>query len=269
MGDTYLATGFKDVDGSDALDTYAACLSFLDSLEFYQRYKEETYRLLGLQNGDIVLDAGCGLGYDLYRMAERVFPNGKAVGVDASVAFLDEAKKDRRYSVLNVELCRADLKALPFENDYFTHSRIDRVLQHIPEPQKALDELARTLGRSGMLLAYDNDWRSFSIDTADSSITQKIESLWSNAFANPRIGTELPELLRRAGLSEIEVYPLTSVIRDFETAERVYDLTSTLQKLIESKRVTEDEVKRWIGSAKEEREFRVTLDSFIVTGRKI
>ncbi len=265
----YLATGFRDVDGSRAAEVCSSCLKLLDSLPFFREYKDKSYRLLGLKNGDVVLDAGCGLGYDVYRMAEAVAPDGKAVGVDASAALLEKAKADGRYGTLNVAFRRADLKALPFENGYFTHSRIDRVLQHVPDPFPAVRELVRTLAGGGMLLAYDNDWTTFRIETeGHEKLSRTIEARWSGSFANPAMGAELPKLFENAGLEEITVYPMTSVFTDFETADRVYDITKTLQQLVEANQVTSDDARYWLENAKTDKTFRVTLGSAIVTGRK-
>jgi Methyltransferase domain len=38
-----------------------------------------------------VLDAGCGLGHEVFRLAERIGPQGRVVGIDAKSAMVTEA----------------------------------------------------------------------------------------------------------------------------------------------------------------------------------
>lgn len=88
MGEESLSTGFTDVDGAPDADAYSRCLSLLDALPYYREYRRQSYELLDLKPGVRVLDAGCGLGDDVFRMAERIGPGGCAVGLDASESLL-------------------------------------------------------------------------------------------------------------------------------------------------------------------------------------
>ncbi len=62
MNEEYLSSGFRSVDRAEDKETYARCLSLLDSLPYYQEYKRKSYELLGLTAGMRVLEAGCGGG---------------------------------------------------------------------------------------------------------------------------------------------------------------------------------------------------------------
>ena len=72
MSDDYLATGFRDVDGAGQSEVYIDCLRLLDSLPYYQRTKHRSYELMDLGSAWRVLDAGCGLGDDVFRMASQL-----------------------------------------------------------------------------------------------------------------------------------------------------------------------------------------------------
>jgi len=52
------------------------------------RIRERTIEALGLRPGDTVLDAGCGTGWCLPRLAERVGPSGRVMGFDPSPEML-------------------------------------------------------------------------------------------------------------------------------------------------------------------------------------
>jgi ubiquinone/menaquinone biosynthesis C-methylase UbiE len=65
----YLATGFANVDGCDDSTEFKHCLALLDSLPYFHEYKQRSYGLLTLSTGLSVLEIGCGLGDDAFRMA--------------------------------------------------------------------------------------------------------------------------------------------------------------------------------------------------------
>lgn len=65
---------------------------------------EEVLDKMGLKDGDVVVDMGCGTGYFARRMAKRVAPKGKVYGVDIQPEMLELLKKYcERDGVTNVE----------------------------------------------------------------------------------------------------------------------------------------------------------------------
>lgn len=269
--DDYLATGFRDVDGAGASDVYIECLTLLDSLPFYDQVKHQSYDLMDLGEARRVLDAGCGLGFDVFRMAAQLGPRGQAVGLDASTALIEKARNDPRAKRLPISFCAGDLKALPFCDGAFDRCRIDRVLQHVPQPGTAIAELARVLQPGGMLLAYDNDWRTFKITPGDEMLTPKVEMSWCSAFANSEIGRQLPSLFEEAGLRCIEERARVSVIEDFEIADKVYNIRQTVDRLTANGEVAFAAGRAWIEGLQEHAacgRFSVTLTAHTVTGHK-
>ena len=111
---------------------------------------------------------------------------------------------------------QGDIQALPFPDQSFSRCRIDRTLQHIEKPEKAVSELVRVLKPDGLLLAYDNDWNTFSINSGCTETNRKLESLWINSFANPSIGGQLQKYFESAGITDSDTYRATSVIRRFQ-----------------------------------------------------
>ncbi len=271
MNDEYLATGFTDVDGASDTEVYSECLYLLDSLPYFKEYKRQTYELLELSRDDHVLDAGCGLGDDAYRMAELVSPFGRVVGLDSSEKLIEKAKADQRNNSLPVEFQLGNLKQLHFGDRTFTRCGIDRVLQHVAEPQIAISELVRVLKPGGLLLAYDNDWGTFSVTSRHKRITRILENLWCDSFTNCWIGRELQAYFVNAGLSSVMLYPSISVISDFDTADKVYNLKQTVKRGIETGVITEDEGVKWLNELKERSRagyFASVLTAYIVVGRK-
>jgi ubiquinone/menaquinone biosynthesis C-methylase UbiE len=227
MGQEYLATGFPDVDGRDDATAYRQCLALLDSLPYFREYKERSYQLLNLSSGLSVLDLGCGLGDDAFRMAARVGPHGLVLGVDASARLISEAV-NRLPAGLQVRFAKADARRLPFSDGCLDRCRIDRSLQHIANPRQAIRELVRVLKPGGTMLAYDNDWGTFSLSGRNEEATKIIAAAWEQSFTNPWIGRYLKLFFLEAGLQQVALEPSVSVLTDFEIADRVYNLRQTL-----------------------------------------
>ncbi len=271
MSVEYLATGFADVDSAAESDCYSGCLSLLDSLPYFKEYKQKSYELLELGPRQCVLDAGCGLGDDVFRMAELIIPDGLVVGVDSSAKFVSKAKSDERSAALPVEFHVGDLRKLPFIDQTFTRCRIDRALQHIPQPQVAISELVRVLKPQGILLAYDNDWGTFSITSQDKRVTRLLENAWCDSFANSWIGRELGRYFREAGVDDIKIYPSVSLISDFDMADKVYNLTQTAERAIAAGQISELEASTWLAELRARARsgcFVAALTAYTVVGRK-
>jgi ubiquinone/menaquinone biosynthesis C-methylase UbiE len=271
MSDEYLATGFSDVDSAENINSYSACLSLLDSLSYFKEYKHKTYELLELGPRECVLDAGCGLGDDVFRMAELIVPSGFVVGVDSSAKLIDKAKSDERSAALPVEFHVGDLRQLPFRDQTFTRCRIDRVLQHVSEPQVAISGLVRVLKPGGILLAYDNDWGTFSITSHDRRVTRMLENAWCDSFANSWIGRELRGYFIEAGLLNVTIHPSVSLISDFDTADKVYNLRQTVQRAITAREISKAAGDTWLNELHARARsgcFAAALTAYTVVGRK-
>ncbi len=77
---------------------------------------EKTLDLLGLKDGDIVADLGCGNGYYTLRLAKRVAPSGRVLAVDIQQGMLDQLKtRMTEAGITNIEpiLGAADDPRLP------------------------------------------------------------------------------------------------------------------------------------------------------------
>lgn len=101
--------------------------------------------------GWILGDLGCGTGQVSAVMAPFV---SHVIAVDASAAMLQAAKK-RLHGFANVDLRRGELEALPIDDARLDAATLMLVLHHLPEPERALAEVARALKPGGRLLVVD------------------------------------------------------------------------------------------------------------------
>ena len=96
-------------------------------------------------------DLGCGTGQVSAALAPFV---ERVIAVDASAAMLQAAKK-RLQGFENVDLRRGELEALPVDDAKLDAATLMLVLHHVPEPQRALAEVARVLKPGGRAIIVD------------------------------------------------------------------------------------------------------------------
>lgn len=239
-----LASGFRDVDRAADFAVFSTCLDLVESLPFFADRKRESYARLEAAPGRRILDVGCGLGNDAAALARLVAPGGSVVGVDSSRAMI-EAARERHREMTGLSFETADAVALPFPAAHFDAVRIDRVLQHIAEPAPAVREMARVLRPGGVLVAYDNDWETLTVDAPDRATTRTVLNAWCDRFPSGWIGRRLVPLFVEAGLQDVVAAPATLVVRDLDTADRLYAFLATLDRLVQSGTLTPDAAARW------------------------
>jgi ArsR family transcriptional regulator len=99
----------------------------------------------------IVGDLGCGTA----QVSATIAPFVKhVIAVDASAAMLQAAKK-RLHGIENIELRRGDLEALPIDDGGLDAATLMLVLHHVPEPARALAEVARVVKPGGRVVVVD------------------------------------------------------------------------------------------------------------------
>lgn len=98
-----------------------------------------------LAAGRDVLDAGCGVGWGTVRLARFA---QRAVGIDIDEPAVSNA---RERAAGSAEFVVGDLLALPFPDASFDLVVCFEAIEHVSDPQLALDELRRVLARNGLL----------------------------------------------------------------------------------------------------------------------
>src|SRR5688572_8247354 len=97
--------------------------------------------LLGLGEGERVLDVACGPGNFSREFARAAGPQGLVAGIDASRTMLERgAEESRRSGLDNLVLIRGDATALPFLDSTFDGACCFAALHLFDDPFAALDE---------------------------------------------------------------------------------------------------------------------------------
>jgi 2-polyprenyl-3-methyl-5-hydroxy-6-metoxy-1,4-benzoquinol methylase len=93
-----------------------------------------------------LLDVGCGEGVLTHKWAQRI--DGRVVGIDLDDPQLHEEWKGRQCPNLEYMVMKAE--NLPFADDEFDVATAVEVLEHVPDPEHTVSEMARVA--SGHLL---------------------------------------------------------------------------------------------------------------------
>ena len=160
--------------------------------------------------GDSVLEPGCGVGSQTVHLAARS-PGARIVALDVSPASLTQARRrvaDAGFS--NVTFQQGDIHRLPFDDQSFDHVFVCFLLEHLPEPARALAEFRRVLRPGAGITVVEGDHGSayFHPDSeaARHAIGCLVE-LQARAGGNSLIGRQLHPLLTAAGFHDVRVEP--------------------------------------------------------------
>lgn len=159
-----------------------------------------------------LLDVGCGTGSLARAMATR-WPGRPVVGVDIAPPYVAFARAQPAPADIAFEV--ADVAALPYADASFAGAAAQLVLNFVPAPAAALDEMKRVTAPGGRVAAAVWDFRGGLVyqrmfwDTAagiDPAAATARDRLFSGALALP---DGLPDLFASAGLAQVERTSIT------------------------------------------------------------
>ncbi len=134
----YYKDGIEDYDWTKTAD------SFRGLETFFHRKREKLLKTLikKYSEGGKYLDAGCGSGLITRHLAKG------SIGIDINPKNIKRAKK---YAPL-AEIIEGDVENMPFSDNNFSTIICSEVLEHMPNPQKAILEIKRVLNQNGVLI---------------------------------------------------------------------------------------------------------------------
>jgi SAM-dependent methyltransferase len=154
------------------------------------------------------LDVGCGTGV----FTEQVIQGGSPaaiVGIDPSAEQLAHAEK--RAGVATAEFRVGDAQDLPFPDDSFDVAVMALVIHFVPDPAKAVMEMARVLRPGGWAVSYVWDYTTGGSPTAPLAAAMKAVGREASSPPSPH-ATSVPaleELWRTAGFLGLRTRTIT------------------------------------------------------------
>ena len=181
-------------------------------------------------------------GLDVYKRQ----PNGCAVGIDNSQSMIDEARRRHAGCELPLQFERGDAGHLRWQADYFDVCRADRVFQHLPDPDRTLNEMLRVLKPGGRVLVVDRDWGMVAVDASDVETTRVVLNRACAGIRNGWMGRGLCGLFKKSGVINAEVQTKSISINSFAVADTLLDLRVVVDHAIAEKLVSQDVAAKWL-----------------------
>lgn len=271
MSESVENAGFTEVDRTGEAMSFVRHLDYMTTQGQVQDSKRRSFDALELSPGNAVLDVGCGTGDDARALATLVGREGRVVGVDKSLTMIEEARERSAGLDLAVEYQVDDALALDFADASFDRARMDRVLHHLDDPQRAVSELARVVRPGGRVTLFEPDFDAMVIDHPNRALTRKLVGFFCGTMRNGWAGRQLWAQARRAGLVDLRVVPGTWMSTDFAETRRMVGLDRVIEQASAAGAVDADKAAAWLvelQSASAEGCFFFAATNFLVVGRK-
>ena len=164
-----------------------------------------------LQQGEIVVDFGCGAGVDVILAAQKVAPNGQVIGVDFAPEMIERAKQaiDEAEISSTVEFRIANLDQTGLPNNFADVVISNCVINLCPDKDAVYQEAYRILKPGGRLAISDVVY----IEKIDSQVHERFKKTWSGCVGGAIEKDSYFDIIKNIGFKELHVvsqHPLAS-----------------------------------------------------------
>jgi ubiquinone/menaquinone biosynthesis C-methylase UbiE len=198
-------------------------------------FGEAAMDALGLQDGQHVLDIGCGSGSTTFELAARVGPAGHVLGVDISAPQLESARRRARaLGLSNVAFENQDAAVFPFATAVFDRAFSRFGVMFFTQPVDAFANIRSGLKPGGRIAfacwqtRERNPWLTMAVTVAIHYLPAPApvapEAPGAHAFSDPQ---RVNRILSEAGFTSIEITPVEHALQ-FEP-----DIAGTAAQLIQ------------------------------------
>jgi arsenite methyltransferase len=114
------------------------------------------FTLGSIEEGETVLDLGCGAGTDLLIAAQMVGPAGRAIGIDMTASMVKRTKESAaEMGFDNVEVHEGMIEQLPLADESVDVVISNGVMDLVPDKESVFAEIKRVLKPGGRLQIAD------------------------------------------------------------------------------------------------------------------
>lgn len=154
-----------------------------------------------LKPGDVVLDLGCGAGFDVFIASKAVGPSGRVIGVDMTEALIDQARATaEREGYANVEFRLGTMEALPIDDSCIDVIVSNCAINLSPEKDRVFAEAARVLRPGGRIRVSD-----LVVEKELPVEVQASVEAYVGCVGGATTKEEYSDLIRGAGFDQVDV----------------------------------------------------------------
>lgn len=150
-----------------------------------------------IKEGDIVLDLGCGAGFDCFLASKKAGKTGKVIGVDMTKEMIEKAKTNaKKLGAENTEFILSEIEKLPLKDDSVDIIITNCVINLTPDKTKTFKEARRVLKKGGKMYVSDI------VLLKELSVSQKADKdLLTGCVAGALLKEDYLEKIKKAGFN--------------------------------------------------------------------
>jgi ubiquinone/menaquinone biosynthesis C-methylase UbiE len=176
-------------------------------VDLFWEQESKHYIEFGLRDGMSIVELGAGPGF-LTEKLGATFSDLKVTAVELDPFLVDYAKKYvAQTSFDHYEILQCSLMETGLATDSFDFAITRLVLEHLPQPIDAVQEILRIVKPGGKAVFVDNDFSMHILTYPHIAALGELYHAYCQSReaegGNPRIGRELPTLLKSAGFSKV------------------------------------------------------------------
>jgi ubiquinone/menaquinone biosynthesis C-methylase UbiE len=157
--------------------------------------------IASLKEGEVVLDLGCGAGFDCFLAAQKVGKKGRVIGVDMTPEMIHKARENAKKSgYRNVEFRLGEIENLPIADNSINVVMSNCVINLSPNKARVFKESFRVLRPGGRLIISD----IVLIKDLPESVKNNIEA-YIGCVAGAVLKDEYLRFIEQAGFQNIKI----------------------------------------------------------------
>ena len=175
-------------------------LDLQDSAPPIRRLRDWALSAAQIRPAEFVVDVGSGSGTMAREFGGLVSRVGRVIGIEPNPR-LRTLAAERAAEQANVEFLDGQAGSLPLADESVDLIWCERVLQHLADPQAAIDDFARVLRPGGRAVLLDSDHATRVSSDIEGTVETRINQAFMGLVPNPHAARLIPRQVVQAGLT--------------------------------------------------------------------